>query len=139
MSYGRPMIRDQGMMREARTGDGMLKFPAPVRVTSDSTPALPVGAITGGLYIRSGMTAGRNCATPTAAAIIAALPEMDVGDTLVFRIMVTTAFALTLTAGTDVTVTRGVVEAFTSATGVGGARDFLLTKTSATTVEIEGI
>lgn len=138
--YPRVCLTKAGMEYAGRSGDGWLSHLLPVTFNSDgAADVLTAARISGGLFIRTGMTADRSMATDTAANLLAMLSEMDVGDTYVFRVVVTTAFALTITGGTGVTVSRGVVPVFTSATGVGGGKFFLLTKTGAATCTVDGI
>lgn len=92
------------LSRQARTGDGMLAHLAKVVQSADSSQTVSVDAVSAGLYQRTGMTAGRSDTTPTAAAIIASMPSMDIGDTYLMAVSVTTAFALTFLAGAGVTL-----------------------------------
>jgi len=73
----------------------------------------------------------RNVASPTAAAIIAALPLGSLGQAFEFvYINLSGANALTLTAGTNVTITGSATIALSS------SASFLVVPTSATAVTI---
>ena len=134
MGFSRTQLQDAGgLMRLSRQGDGYQANPVITTQSADSAQTLGVAAINGGIYQRSGMTAGRTDTTDTAANILAANPNMDVGDSFTFRISVTVAFALTLSAGTGVTLAG-----YTSVPA-SGMREFVVTKTSATTVTITGL
>jgi hypothetical protein len=131
--FVRNTVFQSGFQRPARVGDGFMANPLITTQSADSNQTLTTAAILGGVYQRSGMTAGRSDTTDTAALILAAMPDMDIGDTYVFAISVTVAFALTLLAGTGVTLAG-----YTSVPA-SGFRLFVLTKTSATTVTITGL
>jgi len=103
MAYARPSVRVAGLVKDARTTDGWLAFVAPFIQATDSNQVISAAALSTGLYVRSGMTAGRSDTTDTAVNILAANPEMDVGETFVVAVSVTTAFALTLIAGAGMT------------------------------------
>lgn len=131
MSYARPNVRVNGLAKDARNGDGWLAFMQPVIQATDSNQVFPTASIVAGLYVRSGMTASRTDTTDTAVAILAAMPEMDVGDSFVTAVSVTTAFALVLAAGTGMTAVGAKTIA---ASGFG----FILwTKTSSTTMSYQ--
>jgi hypothetical protein len=65
---------------------------------------LTAAGIVGGVITRSGSTAAYSDATDTAANIIAALPNANVGQSWEFSIVNTVAFAETITAGSGVTL-----------------------------------
>jgi hypothetical protein len=112
MSFARNLIVDgQGITRKARAGDGMLASLSQTANAVDANSTIPLAAVLGGLYIRNGMTATRADTVPTGAQLDAALPDMDVGDALLIVISVTTAFALTFTAATGVTLAGKTVPA----------------------------
>lgn len=134
--FARPLVNspDGGnLMRPARLGDGWLALPSIAAQATDSNQTLTAAQILAGIYQRNGMTAGRSDTTDTAVNILAALPTLDVGESYVFGISVTTAFALTLLAGTGVTL------AGKTSVPASGFGFFLVTKTSATTVTITGL
>jgi hypothetical protein len=129
-----PVVYEGSLQRRARAGDGSLvKIQVPAAVSADSNQVIPVSALLGGLYVRSGMTAGRSDTTPTAAQLDAAFEVLDVGDSVTFVISVTVAFALTLVGGSGVTLAgKTVVPA-------SGSMWFVATKTGATTYTITGL
>lgn len=135
MGFKRVNVQDSAgnVSMPIRAGDGYIANPAIVTQAADSNQVLTVAAIAGGIYQRSGMTVGRTDTTDTAANYLAAFTGMDIGDSYIFKISVTVAVVLTLAAGTGVTLAGKTTVA---ASGVG---EFLLTKTSATTVTITGL
>jgi hypothetical protein len=82
---------------------------------------------TGVLYY-SALSAGRAVTTPTAALILAAAPDMDVGDSFVFLVSIQDAFAITWAAGADVTLRGRATTPASSSTWI------VVTKTSDTAV-----
>lgn len=104
MAYPRANVRTAGLAKDARNGDGWLAYVQPNIQALDANQVLTAAQISSGLYVRNGMTAGRIDTTDTAVAILAALPEMDIGDTYMLAISVSTAFALTLASGVGMTV-----------------------------------
>ena len=107
MGMARVEVRDEGLSRWSRTGDGWLDYlPVPAADVTDGNVTMTVAQITSGFCYLNGFTAaGHNLTTPVAADIIAALPEMDIGDTYVFAIANNKAFNATLVAGDgDVTL-----------------------------------
>jgi len=117
------------LVRPARAGDGLLAFFTPVVVTADAAATLTVAQLAGGLIQFTGFTAGRVLTTPTAVLLLAANPDMDVGDSFTVIISVTTAFAATYSAGVGVTLAG-------RATTVANTYSIIvITKLSSTTVE----
>lgn len=130
MSFTRAQVYDaQGLARLQRAGDSLNINPLiPAAVLADSAQTISTAQLLNGLYIRSGMTAGRTDTTDTAVNILAALPNMDVGDSFTVLISVTVAFALTLAGGTGVTMgTKTAVPA-------SGSGILILTRTGAATM-----
>ena len=103
MTFKRATVFDKGLQRPARVGDGMLAFLSKSAITADAASTITAAMIQGGLILRSGATAGRIDTTDTAALILAALPEMDIGDTYLFAVSNTSTQTITLAGGTDVT------------------------------------
>lgn len=127
--FTRSMLRVKGQERETRVGDGWLANPLVNTITADANATLSIPQVLGGIVQFTGFTAGRNITTPIAADILAACPDMDIGDTLVLNVSVTTAFAGTWVAGAGVTLAgRATVPAST-------AQMVVIEKTSATTVK----
>ena len=128
MSAVRAMVQDGGLIRNARVGDGLISHPAVTVVTADANDTVTVDKIAGGVIQYTGFSAGRNLTTDTAANIIAAFPNLDIGDTLELIVSITTAFAGTWVAGAGVTLAgRATVLANTQQT-------VIITKTGAATV-----
>ena len=128
MAFTRPNVFDGGLQRPARSGDGLLSALLLNVVTADAAATLDVNMIAGGAVRFSGLTAGRNFTTDTAANIIAANPGMDIGDSIAMIVSISTAFAGTLVAGAGVTLAgKATVVA-------SGLAIIVFTKTSATTV-----
>ena len=90
---------------------GMTKLPleANTAITTVGAGTLSAAGIVGRLITRSGSTAAYSDATDTAANIIAALPNANIGDSFEFTVKNTVAFAETITAGTGVTLAGLVV------------------------------
>lgn len=128
MSAVRAMVQDGGLIRNARVGDGLISHPAVTVVTADANDTVTVDKIAGGVIQYTGFSAGRNLTTDTAANIIAAFPNLDIGDTLELIVSITTAFAGTWVAGAGVTLAgRATVLANTQQT-------VIITKTGAAAV-----
>lgn len=105
MSGNRLMIQDQGgLSRNARAGDSLLEVVTPLIISADAADTMTVAKMAAGAVTYSGLTAGRNLTTDTGANIAAAFPNMDIGDSFLVEIAVSTAFALTYVAGAGVTL-----------------------------------
>ena len=117
------------MASPLRAGDGLLANVAVAAVATDANAVLTVAQISGGFVQFTGFTAGRTLTTPTAALIIAAFPDMDIGDTYCFILSCTEAFAGTYFAGVGVTLAGRATTPASSWSFV------VVTKLSATTVE----
>lgn len=101
----------------------------PLYIATDAAITLTVADIARGAIMFTGFSAGRNITTPTAAAILAAAPEMDIGDSFMFLVSIQDAFAGTWVAGTGVTL-QGY-----PTTVASGKSLIVVKKLSATTVE----
>jgi hypothetical protein len=110
-------------------GKGLYANLIPTLIATDAALTLTLAQMAGGLVTFTGFSAGRAVTTPTAAAILAAEPDMDVGDSFSFLASVTTAFAGTWTAGVGVTLTGRATLPASSTLQV-----ITVTKLSATTV-----
>lgn len=132
--FVRPQVFEAAMPRQARNGDGWMAMPKRTDQSTDSNQTITAAAILGGLYTRSGTNTLRTDTTATAVAILATMPNMDIGDTYVFMVANLTATnALVIAGGTDVTASGNLsVLALTS-------KWFLLTKTSATAMTMVGL
>jgi hypothetical protein len=121
---------NSGIVRVARSGDMTFAIPAIVVQNTDSNQTITAAAMSAGVYQRGGMTAGRSDTTDTAVNILAAFPNLDIGETTLFYISVQVAFALTLVAGAGVTLGTKTSVAASSAAMIG------VTRTGAATVTI---
>lgn len=128
--FVRPIVREKGMERISRAGDGILGNPRLVNQAADSAQVIPVASLLGGVYTRSAIAAGRIDTTDTAVAILAAMPDMDIGDSFILVVSNTAGFSLTLAGGVGVTASGNlVVLTLTS-------KIVIFTKTAATTMDM---
>lgn len=129
MGFLRTMVGNAAnLMRPLRQGDGLLCNVQMNNIATDANLTLTVAQIAGGAVRFSSFSAGRNVTTPTAALILAAFPDMDIGDTYSFIVSVTPAFAATWVAGTGVTLAGRATTPASSWSWI------VVEKTSATTV-----
>lgn len=112
-----------------RAGDGFLGNPTITEKTTDANHTLTVAEMSGGLVYYSALSAGRQVTTPTAALILAAAPDMDIGDSFCFLVSIQDAFAITWAAGTGVTLRGRATTPASSSTWI------VVVKTSDTTVD----
>ena len=128
MSFTRACLYDQGLERLARAGDYQLLNPVITTNAAAGNQSITIPMISGGVGVFTGAAAGVQYTIPVAADIIAAYPQMDIGDSVMFTIVNTAAQIATLnTAATGVTYAG-----FTTANAQ--TRQGIITKTSATTV-----
>lgn len=129
----RPQVQDTGMMRVARDGDGLMAFFDPSTMAVDANSPILVANMAGGLVLRTTATAARTDTTDTAVNILAAFPQMDIGEafTLVYSNQV--AFAITIAGGTGVTASGNLTIA------ANGLKFLLFTKLTATTMSVLGL
>lgn len=139
MPFVQRQVYEGGFARKQALGDVPLPFFTVGNTNAnDSAQTITAAQCLGGLYIRSGITAGRTDTTATAALIIAALAAIDncpigIGDSWDLEISNQEAFALTIAGGVGVTLTgRTTVPA-------SGYGRFRFTKTSATALALYGI
>jgi hypothetical protein len=119
----------QGVPVRSGIGTGFFANVKPVVITTDANMTLTVDQLAGGAVQLTGLTAGRNITTPTAALILAAASDMDIGDSFTVAVSITTAYAGTWVAGTGVTLAGRATTPASSWSLV------VVTKLSATTVE----
>ena len=128
MSSTRAMVQDGLLSRTARLGGGRLTAISLVTLATDANLTLTTAQCVGGAVNFSSFSAGRTVTTDTAANILAALPSLDVGESIEITVTCQAAFAATWAAGTGVTLAgRATTPASTHS-------HVLITKTSATTV-----
>lgn len=126
--FSRARIDQDGTERAVRGGDGYLANPLITTNAAAGDQAITLAMISGGAGVFTGAAGGVKYTIPAAADIIAAFPEMDIGDSLVFTITNTAAQVATLnTAATGVTYAG-----FTTANAA--TRTGIITKTSGTAV-----
>ena len=125
--FVRACVKDSTGERVARAGDGWMANPL---VTTDSTAGnrnITMSAILGGAAVFTGAAGAVAYTLPAAATIIAAMPNMDIGDSYVFTLTNTAAQVATITTNTGLTVSGNV-------TANAATRRVVLTKTAATTM-----
>jgi hypothetical protein len=129
--FTRPQVEKSGMIRKMRAGDGFLANLVPGAMSADAASTITVAMMQGGFIRRTGNTSAHTDTTDTAANILAANPNMDIGDTFVVLVNNVVAYAITVAGGTGVTMgTKTVIPASTFG--------FLIfTKTSSTTMTCE--
>jgi hypothetical protein len=133
MAFQRTLVRQSGLQRLSRAGDGWLTAVRKVVQAADSAQVLGIDAISGGVYVRTSITAGRTDTTDTAANLAAAFPDMDIGDSIMFLVGNTSGQTLTIAGGTSVTASGNLlVLTLTS-------KWFVLTKTAAATFDLVGL
>lgn len=118
-----------GLPQVSRQGLGLL---ANIDITSKTTDAdhtITVAEMSGGMIYYSALSAGRAVTTPTAALILAACPDMDIGDSFSFFVSIQDAFAITWAAGVGVTLVGRATTPASSWSLI------TVTKLSATTVQ----
>lgn len=93
-----------GLRQKSRQGDGCFDQINWTAIATDANLTLTVDQISGGGVQFTSFSAGRTVTTPTAALILAAAPDMDVGDSFSFYVSAVAAFAATWAAGTGVTL-----------------------------------
>ncbi len=126
--FVRNCVKQDGMERQARAGDGWMANPLITTNASAGNQSITLAMIAGGAGVFTGAAGAVQYTIPVAADIIAAFPDMDIGDSLTFTVTNTAAQAATLnTAATGVTYAG-----FTTANAQ--TRTGIITKTSSTTV-----
>lgn len=130
--FVRAQIMRNGEQELARAGVGLLVMPSVASNATDSNQTYTVAQILGGVILRT-TAANRTDTTPTGTALGAALTGMDIGDTFMFKVSSQAAYTITVAGGTGVTASGNLVVPASS------AKDFILTKTSATTFTLVGL
>lgn len=126
--FNRALVQtNEGDRRGARPGDGWLSNLVVTPVAADTNQTMTMAQIMGGVILSTGKTANRNFTLPLATAIDAALPNMDIGDGLLFKIVSGDGFGVVVTANTGVTVQGNTTVATLT------AKHVLITKTAAST------
>ena len=123
------LTSNSGLPQPSRAGSGPAVNYAITKKTTNADHTLTTAEMAGGLVYYSALSAGRAVTTPTAVDILAAAPDMDIGDSFTFKVSIQDAFAITWAAGAGVTLDGRATTPASSST------DIVVTKLSATTVE----
>jgi len=107
MGYNRALLQSPGMPTPAGVGSGFVSNIFPTAIAADANQTITVGQLQAGAVQFTGFTAGRTLTTPTGAALTAAFPEMNIGDTLAMIVSIVPAFAGTWVAGDATVVLAG--------------------------------
>ena len=118
-----------GLPQVGRAGQGMLGNLSVLTKSTNVDHTITVAEMAGGCIYYDSLSAGRAVTTPTAALILAAAPDMDIGDSFMFWVSIQDAFAITWNAGANVTL-KGRATTAASASSL-----IVVTKTAATTVD----
>lgn len=130
MLFNRAAIYNAAAMPSPmRQGTPLLGNVDVVEKTTDANHTLTVAEMAGGCVYYSALSAGRTVTTPTAAQILAAAPDMDIGDSFMIIVSIQDAFAITWAAGTGVTL-RGK-----ATTPASGSSIIAVKKTTAAAVD----
>lgn len=124
--FVRPCVYQDGIERAARAGEGFMAMPLRTANSSAGNQDITVAQIMGGIAQFTGAAGAVAYTLPTAASLLAAMPDMDIGDTYLFAVSNTAAQAATITTNTGITLSGN--SAVVNAT----MKWVLLEKTSAT-------
>lgn len=102
-------------------------------LTTNGAGVITAAGIAGGVTLRSGAAAAATDTTATADLIIAARPNVAIGDSWEYTYQNNVAFAMTLVGGVGVTVSG------TTVVSPQSSSRFLVTYTAASTITIVGI
>ena len=94
----------QEMPGKSGNGTGLIANVKIASKTTDANHTVTVDEMAGGVIYYSALSAGRSVTTPTAALILAAATDMDIGDTFSIMVSIQDAFAITWVAGVGVTL-----------------------------------
>lgn len=131
--FTRACVIEKGLERPARAGDGNQANPVITTNAAAGNQVITMPMILGGVGVFTGAAGAVTYTVPIATTILAAMPDMDIGDSYTFQICNTAAQAATLN-----TASAGVTYAgFTTANAQ--TRTGIITKTSATTVTVTWI
>lgn len=124
---------NEGDRRGARPGDGWLSNVTISAVSADTNQTITVAQMLGGVITSAGKTAGRTFTTDTAANLLLGLPNMDVGESLMFQLASIDGFTTTVAGGTGVTASGNLLVLTLT------AKEFILTRTGAATFNLVGL
>ena len=109
MPFTRVIVDLEGLQQKGRPGFGWLAHLNPTTNATDVASTMTASQLSGGLYIRSGLTVGRTDTSDTAVNILALNGEMDIGDSFVVAISNQSTQSLTLAGGAGVTASGNLV------------------------------
>ena len=126
--FVRPTVFQTGLQRPARIGDGFMANPLITTIATAGSLTMPVAGVLGGILQYTGAAGAVAYTLPLAADLIAAMPDMDIGDSYMFVMVNTAAQNATITTNTGITLSG-------NSAVVNASRAFIvLTKTSSTTM-----
>ncbi len=114
---------------KSSVGTGLIGNVSITSKTTDANHTITVAEMAGGVIYYSALSAGRTVTTPTAALILDAAPDMDIGDTFMLIVSIQDAFAIAWAAGAGVTLDGRAT------TPASSNSIIVVEKTSATTVK----
>lgn len=120
---------NSGLPQIGRQGQGLMANIDITSKTTDANHTLTVAEMSGGMVYYSALSAGRSVTVPLAADILAAAPDMDIGDSFSFIVSIQDAFAITWVTNTGVTL------AGRATTPASSFSIITVTKLTATTVQ----
>ena len=131
MLFKRTLIMSYGneLAQRSAGGSGTVENVSVAAIATDANLTLTVAQLAGGAVQFTGFTAGRNVTTPTAALILEAATDMEIGDSFSLYVSCVAAFAATYVAGAGVTLAGRATTPASSFSVV------VVKKLSATTVE----
>jgi hypothetical protein len=130
MSFVSYKIRTGGEARELKAGDSELN---PVVITlADADATLTTNQLSAGAIVCPA-SAARTLTLPTAAQVIAAFPDMNIGDCLAFSVTSSGANSAVVAVGANIT-NIGAAGSLTVATAT--SRRYLLRKDSSTAMSL---
>lgn len=128
MGFLRGWKFQNGLPRKERGGDGYGANAAVIKNAGAGAQAISLAQILGGIAFFSGAAGAVAYTLPTTAQLLAALPDMDIGDSYHFKLINTAAFAATITAGDGSTTVEGLPIANAD------TREVVLQRTGAATI-----
>ena len=131
--FVRACVYEKGLERKARNGEGFLANPLITTNAAAGNQTITAAMIMGGVARFTGAAGAVTYTTDTAANLAAAMPDMDIGDSYVFRVVNTAAQAATIAGGASVTAVAGNLIANAS------SLTMCLVKTAAATFDLYSI
>jgi len=129
MGFLRTWLFQNGLPRKERAGDGYRANAVVTLNSSAGAQNITLSSILGGVAMFTGAAGAVAYTLPTAADLIAALPDMDIGDSYHAKLVNTAAQVATITTNTGLTVS-GLV------TANAATREMIFRKTSSTTMDV---